>query len=84
VLYLHSPICVHVAVLNSLRTGITLPLSTLPLTEPRTVRRSVEIFVLNGLHAHGRWVPVATASRVHGMRMEGLPPAVEGSCEYIE
>jgi hypothetical protein len=27
---------------------------------------------------------VTTAWRVHGLRMEERPPAVEGSCEYIE
>jgi uncharacterized cysteine cluster protein YcgN (CxxCxxCC family) len=33
---------------------------------------------------HVRWVPVTTAWRVLGLRMEEQPPAVEGSCEYIE
>jgi hypothetical protein len=29
-------------------------------------------------------VPVPTARRVLGLRMEGRPPAVEVSCEYTE
>jgi hypothetical protein len=30
------------------------------------------------------WVPVTTAWRVLGLRMEERPPVMEGSCEYIE
>jgi hypothetical protein len=30
------------------------------------------------------WFPVTTAWRVLGSRMEERPPAMEGSCEYIE
>jgi hypothetical protein len=33
---------------------------------------------------HVRWVPVTTAWRILGLRMEERPPAMEGSCEYIE
>jgi hypothetical protein len=35
-------------------------------------------------YVHVRWVPVTTAWRVLGLRMEEQPPAMEGSCEYIE
>jgi hypothetical protein len=31
-----------------------------------------------------KWVPVTTAWRVLGLRMEERPPGLEGSCEYIE
>jgi hypothetical protein len=31
-----------------------------------------------------RWVPVATAWCVFGLRLEKRPPAMEGSCEYNE
>jgi hypothetical protein len=31
-----------------------------------------------------RWVPVTTAWQVLGSRIEGRPPAIEVSCEYIE
>jgi hypothetical protein len=31
-----------------------------------------------------KWVPVTTAWRVLGLRMEERPPGMEGSCEYIE
>jgi hypothetical protein len=30
------------------------------------------------------WVPVMTAWRVLGLRMQERPPALEGSCEYVE
>jgi hypothetical protein len=33
---------------------------------------------------HVKWVPVPIAWRVLGLRMEERPPAMEGSCEYIE
>jgi hypothetical protein len=33
---------------------------------------------------HVKWVPVTTAWRVLGLRMEERPPGMEGSCEYIE
>jgi hypothetical protein len=32
---------------------------------------------------HVTWVPVPTAWRVLGLRMEERPPAMEGNCEYI-
>jgi hypothetical protein len=31
-----------------------------------------------------KWVPVTTAWRVLGLRMEERPPVVEDCCEYIE
>jgi hypothetical protein len=31
---------------------------------------------------HDKWVPVTTAWRVLGLRMEERPPNMEGSCEY--
>jgi hypothetical protein len=31
-----------------------------------------------------KWVPVTTAWRVLGLRMEERPPGMKGSCEYIE
>jgi hypothetical protein len=36
------------------------------------------------LKSHVRWVPVTTAWRVFGLRMEERPPAMEVSCKYIE
>jgi hypothetical protein len=33
---------------------------------------------------HDKWVPVITARRVLGLRMEERPPDMESSCEYIE
>jgi hypothetical protein len=33
---------------------------------------------------HDKWVPVTTAWRVLGLRMEERPPDMEGSCKYIE
>jgi hypothetical protein len=33
---------------------------------------------------HDKWVPVITVRLVLRLRMEGLPPDVEGSCEYME
>jgi hypothetical protein len=44
--------------------------------------------ILNGdniiLRFHVMCVPVTTAWRVLGLRTEERPPAMEGSCEYIE
>jgi hypothetical protein len=37
-----------------------------------------------GFFFHVKWVPVNTAWRVLGLRMEERPPGMEGSCEYIE
>jgi hypothetical protein len=34
--------------------------------------------------SHVKWVPVTTAWRVLGLRMEERPPGMEGSWEYIE
>jgi hypothetical protein len=34
--------------------------------------------------ARVKWVPVNTAWRVLGLRMEERPPVMEGRCEYIE
>jgi hypothetical protein len=39
---------------------------------------------LNYKIIHVKWVPVTTAWRVLGLRMEERPPGMEGSCEYIE
>jgi hypothetical protein len=33
---------------------------------------------------HVRWVPVTTTWHVLRLRMEKEPPAMEGTCEYIE
>jgi hypothetical protein len=40
------------------------------------------LFLIDVIHV--RWVPVPTAWRVLGLRMEERPPAMEGSWEYIE
>jgi hypothetical protein len=34
--------------------------------------------------SHDKWVPVTTAWRVLGLRMEERPPDMEGSCECTE
>jgi hypothetical protein len=31
-----------------------------------------------------KWIPVTTALRILRLRVKGGPPAMEGSCEYIE
>jgi hypothetical protein len=36
------------------------------------------------LISHVRWVPDATAWHVLELRMEERPPAMEGSCKYVE
>jgi hypothetical protein len=41
-------------------------------------------FVGYGVRSRVKWVPVATAWRVLGLRMEERPPVMEGSCEYVE
>jgi hypothetical protein len=42
------------------------------------------IFLGYTIFGHVKWVPVTTAWRVLGLRMEERPPGMEGSCEYIE
>jgi hypothetical protein len=47
--------------------------------------RSALIHLLSKLICfHVGWVPVPTAWRVLGLRVEERPPAMEGSWEYIE
>jgi hypothetical protein len=41
-------------------------------------------FLLYLVIHHDKSVPVTTAWRVLGLRMEERPPDMEGSCEYIE
>jgi hypothetical protein len=46
---------------------------------------SFTMYDMNNLSSfHVRWVPVTTAWRVLGLRIEEQPRAMDGSCEYIE
>jgi hypothetical protein len=51
-------------------------------TKKNTKSRNFITFSLSEYRV--RWVPVTTAWRVLGLRMEERPPAMEVSCEYIE
>jgi hypothetical protein len=76
------------AMLKSLQTIIFL-LSIIFNVQKHLMREYVGFQLQKGLFffsykIHVRWVPVTTAWRVLGLRMEERPPAIEVSCDYIE
>jgi hypothetical protein len=41
-------------------------------------------FIVLAMPIHVRWVPATTAWHILRLQIEERPPAMEGSCEYIE
>jgi hypothetical protein len=67
--------------------GVSIATDTLTAVQKYSysLPRHLQLIFLRGFFInHVRWVPVSTAWRVLGLRMKGRPPAVEGSCEYID